>query len=185
MYAGCAPSTSAPITNSFSNRNAPDTANVSGLFEVSPYGTVGSWTGIDLKWKDSTGIVRAMSSDSGKVVLLSFWITRPDTGAWVEYSLDSVQQDLGDSVGIVTVAEDDNYSDNFTSVYDYVKTNKIPLQVVLDSLEFAHVQYSELANGDLGLPETFVMRPNGSIMNFFEGYTSEHFLDSAARAAYH
>ena len=182
--AGCAPSTSAPITNSFSNPNAAYTANVSGLYQVSPYGTTGSWTGIDLKWKDSVGIIRAMSGYAGKVVLLSFWITRPDTGAWVEYSLDSVQRDLGDSVRIVTVAEDDNYPDNFTSVYNYVKANKISLQVVLDSLEFAHVQYSELVNPDLGLPETFVLRPNGSIMLYVQGYDSEHVLDSLARAAY-
>ncbi|HET6400467.1 MAG TPA: hypothetical protein VFH95_03625 [Candidatus Kapabacteria bacterium] len=183
--AGCAPSTSAPITNSFSNPNAPDTLNVSGLYEVSPYGTVGSWTGIDIKWKDSAGIVRAMSGYAGKVVLLSFWITTPDTGAWVEYALDSVQKDLGDSVRIVTVAEDGGNSNNFTTVYKYVSSNKIRAQVIVDSGQFAHVQYSELANGNLGVPETFILRPNGSIMQYIEGYDSEPVLDSLARAAYH
>jgi hypothetical protein len=185
LNAGCAPSTSAPITNSFSNLNASDTLNVSGLYEVSPYGTVGSWTGIDIKWKDSVGIIRAMSGYSGKVVLLSFWITTPAAGTWVEYALDSVQRDLGDSVGIVTVAEDESYPNNFTGVYNYVAANKIRSQVIVDSGQFAHIQYAELANGNLGVPETFVLRPNGSIMQFLEGYNSKRVLDSAVRAAYH
>jgi hypothetical protein len=184
ILSGCAPSTSAPITNSFSDPNAPYTANVSGLYQVSAYGTVGSWTGIDIKWKDSAGIIRAMSGYAGKPVLLSFWTTRPDTGAWEEYSLDSVQTDLGDSVRILTVAEDNNYSNNFIGVYNYVTSNKIRSQVIVDSGQFAHIQYSELANGNLGVPETFVLRPNGSIMLYILGYDSEHVLDSLARAAY-
>ncbi|HEX5316446.1 MAG TPA: TlpA disulfide reductase family protein, partial [Candidatus Kapabacteria bacterium] len=182
---GCAPSTSAPIANSFSNPNAAYKANVSELDQVSPYGTVGSWTGIDIKWKDSAGVVRALSGYSGKVVLLSFWITTPAPGTWVEHALDSVQTDLGDSVRIVTVAEDESYPNNFTGVYNFVTSGKIRSQVIVDSTNFAHIQYAELANGNLGVPETFVLRPNGSIMQYLEAYNSEHILDSAARAAYH
>ncbi len=185
---GCAPSTSSTSSNSFSNPDAKYTANVSQLYQLVPYGTFGSWSGIDLKWKDSaTGEIRSLSGDAGKVLLLTFWVTRPDTGAWEVPSLDSVQADLGDSVRIVTVAEDDNYPDNFQSVSAYVSAHNLHSEVILDTTEFAHIQYGEQVSTDLGLPETFVIGPSGYSSNpeAVLGYYSSHQLNSLVRAKYH
>ncbi len=187
IVSGCAPSTSSTLTNSLSNPNARFSDNVSELYSVAPYGTVGSWSGIDLKWKDSAGIIRALSGYTGKPVLLTFWVTRPDTGAWELPTLDSVQNDLGDSVRIVTVAEDDNFTDNFQAVLNYVTTHHLHSQVLVDSMEFAHIQYAEQVNPDLGLPETFIISRNGYTSNpaYFIGYLPAHSLDSIVRATYH
>ena len=182
--AGCAPSTSSPsATTSFTNTDASYTANVSGIYELASYGTVGSWTGIDIKWKNSSGIIQAMSAygDSGKPVLLSFWATTNATDASEEPALDSVQKDLGDSVGIVTIGE----NNNFQAFYNYDTLNKIHVQIVVDSAGLTNIQYVELTNGSIAWPETFVLKPNGSIMIAEEGYVTTHVLDSLARAAYH
>ena len=184
---GCAPSTSATSSNSFFNGNAKYSANVSELYQLVPFGTTNGWSGIDLKWKDSaSGIIRALSGDTGKVLVLTFWVTRPDTGAWEMPTLDSVQSDLGDSVRIVTVAEDDNYPDNFAGVYNYVVANHLHTQIIVDTTEFAHIQYAEQVNPDLGLPETFVIGPHGYTTNptYFLGYLSARMLDSLVRVAY-
>ncbi len=183
--AGCSPDASSNSSINFTNANAPYSKNVSGMYQLLSYGTVGTWRGIDIKWKDSSDYIRALSGYAGKAVLLSFWVTVPDTGAWEEPSLDSVQHDLGDSVGIVTVAEDDIYSNNFQSVYNYVTANKISVQVVVDSDQFADIAYSGLANGNLALPETFILKPNGTVLNYAIGYQPERVLDSLVRAAYH
>jgi hypothetical protein len=181
--AGCAPSTSSPsATTSFTNADAPYTANVSGIYELASYGTVGSWTNIDIKWKNSKGIIQAMSAygDSGKPVLLSFWATTNATDASEIPALDSVQNVLGDSVGIVTIGE----NNTFQAFYNYDTLNKIKVQIVVDSAGLTNIQYAGLADGKIGWPETFVLKPNGSIMAY-GGYQSERALDSLVRAAYH
>jgi hypothetical protein len=182
---GCAPSTSTTANGSFTNTDAEYSANVSGIYELAAYGSVGSWTGVDIKWKDSSGIIRAMSAygDSGKPVVLSFWVTSPDTGAWEEPALDSVQSNLGDSVGIVTVAEDIT-SNSFDTVFHYVKANKITIQVVIDTGDITHIEYADQVNPSLALPETFIMKPNGTIMKDTLGYVSVPTIDSLVRAAY-
>ncbi len=155
--------------------------NVSGIYELSNYGTVGSWTGVDIKWKNSQGNIQALSGYSGKPVLLSFWATTPVAAAAEESTLDSVQKDLGDSVGIVTVGE----NNNFQTFYNYATANKITVQIVVDSLELTNDQYAAMANSNVVWPETFVLKPNGTAMIAEEGYVTEHALDSLVRAAYH
>jgi hypothetical protein len=182
LGAGCSPSTSTTATTSFTNTDAMQIKNVSGIYELAAYGTAGTWTGINIKWKDYLGIVRTMSAygDSGKPVLLSFWNTTPAGAALEEHSLDSVQNDLGDSVGIVTIAEN-----TFPIVLQYDTLNKIGVQVVVDSAGLTNLQYAELADGNIGWPETFILKPNGSIMAYAEGFEPKRVLDSLVRAAYH
>jgi hypothetical protein len=181
--AGCSSSTSTNSNFSFTNTDASYTRNVSGIYELAAYGTVGTWTQIDIKWKDSNDYIRAMSGygNANKPILLSFWATTPTGAALDEFSLDSTQTDLGDSVGIVTIAE----GANFQTVYRYDTLNKIGVQIVVDSGGLAQLQYSQLEDGSLGQPETFVLKPNGTIMADEEGYVPARVLDSLVRAAYH
>ena len=83
VAAGCSPSTSSNSSGSFTNSDAENSGNVSGIYELAAYGTVGSWTGVDIKWKNSKGIIQAVSAygDSGKPALVSFWATTNDTDA--------------------------------------------------------------------------------------------------------
>ncbi len=182
IAAGCSSTTVPNPNTSFTNADAAHIGNVSGIYALENYGTVGSWTGVDIKWKDSNGVIRAMSSygDSGKPMLLSFWATNNDTTASEESALDSVQKDLGDSVGIVTVVEN-----TFQAAYAYDTLNKIKVQIVVDSAKLANIQYVQLADNNIGWPETFIIKPNGTIMAYSEGYATERVLDSLVRAAYH
>jgi hypothetical protein len=176
---GCTSSLSSNSNFNFTNADAAYKANVSGIYELNST-TSSAWSGIDIGWKDSTGTVRALSGYAGKVVLLSFWATLPPDASADEFSLDSTQSDLGDSVRIVTVAEDNS----FQTVYNYVAANKISVQVVVDSGTQAHIQYASIEVGSLALPETFVLKPYGSIMTAELGNESPHRLDSLVRAAY-
>ncbi len=181
--AGCSSSTNTNPNFSFTNADASYTGKVSGIYELAAYGTVGSWTGIDIKWKDSgNGSIQAMSSygNAGKPILISFWATTPDTATWDEFALDSVQSVMGDSVGIVTVSES-----SFASTYKFDTLNKIGVQVVVDSAGLTELQYSQLEGGSIGQPQTFVLKPNGTIMGDYEGYVTASMFDSLVRAAYH
>lgn len=183
IIAGCAPSTSSNSSESFTNTDAQYTNNVSGIYELAAYGTVGSWTGVDIKWKNSIGIIQAMSAygDSGKPVLLSFWATTAAGDASEMPALDSVQASaLGDSVGIVTMAE----NNTFQAYFSYVTSNKISVQVVVDSVGLTNIQYASMVDNKIVWPETFVLKPNGTVMIAEEGYVPESVLDSLVRAAY-
>jgi thiol-disulfide isomerase/thioredoxin len=182
IAAGCSSTTVPNPNTSFTNADPAYMGNVSGIYAMENYGTVGSWTGVDIKWKDSNGVIRAMSAygDSGKPVLLSFWSTTTATAESDEPALDSVQKVLGDSVGIVTINED-----NFQTAYKYDTLNKISVQIVVDSAEIANLQYVQLVNSNIGWPETFIIKPNGTIMAYSYGYATAGVLDSLARAAYH
>jgi hypothetical protein len=181
---GCSSTTSPSSNGSFTNNDASYTGNVSGIYALAAYGTVGSWTGVDIKWKDSAnGSIQAMSSygNAGKPVLLSFWATTPAAAASEMAALDSVQaSDLGDSVGIVTVGE----NNNFQAFLTYVTSNKISVEVVVDSERLTNIQYVAMANNNIVYPETFVIKPNGTVMIAEEGYVPERVLDSLVRAAY-
>jgi peroxiredoxin len=179
--AGCSPSTSSNSSSSFTNTDATYNGNVSGIYELANYGTVGSWTGVDIKWKNSQGNIQALSGYAGKPILLSFWATSPVADAAEESTLDSVEKDLGDSVGIVTVGE----NNNFQTFYSFATGNKITVQIVVDSVKLANTQYAAMADNKIVWPETFVLKPNGAVMIAEEGYVTEHALDSLVRVAYH
>ncbi len=101
---GCSSSTSPSSNGSFTNTDATYTGNVSGIYALSAYGTIGSWTGVDVEWKESNDEIQKMSGYAGKPVLLSFWATTTAADASEIPALDSVQASaIGDSVGIVTV----------------------------------------------------------------------------------
>lgn len=178
IAAGCSPSTNANTGTSFTNSDATFSGNVSAIYELSQLATIGSWTGADIKWRDSSGII-SLSGFAGKPILLSFWATSPNSAASDEFSLDSTKSDLGDSVAIVTISES-----TFQATDSYVTANKIGVQVVVDSAGLAELQYAEINNSTTGQPQTYILNPNGSIVADLQGDATAHMLDSLARAAY-
>ncbi|GEM_PF-3763175 len=182
VLAGCTPSDNASNSEDFTNVNARFQGNVSEIYGlvVSPSGP---WSGIDVQWKDSTGVQRSLSGYYGKPILLSFWRSIPDTAAWQLPTLDSVQAIFGDSVRIVSIA-DPNLTNSYAGILNYITTKKIRQQIIVDSLERAHIQYAQTADGRIGWPETFVIKPSGRVMTYLEGYASITLLDSLVRAAY-
>ena len=181
LIAGCSPSTSTNTSFDFTRPNANSKGNVSEIYQLLP--TSGSsWSGIDIKWLDSTKTMRSLSGYAGRAVILSFWAndnTQP-VGAQEEPSLDSTQRDLGDSVGIVTIEE----KQNLTTDYNYAVANGITVQILVDSSDRTQIEYLSAVNGSGFFPETFVLKPNGSIMTWNYAVADNHQLDSLARAAY-
>jgi hypothetical protein len=182
---GCSSSTTVdPTAFDFSQINNEYLKNVSDINGVVTLYS-GSWTGIDITWKDSNGKLDSLSTFAGKVVLLSFWKTNSANAFAEESTLDSVQTDLGDSVVIVSLAEDNTASTNsFQTVSAFVAAHNIKHQVVVDSSQRAQGRY---VGSSLGYPETLALRTNGSIQSneFIEGWDSVAELDSLVRAAYH
>jgi hypothetical protein len=178
---GCSSSTSPSSNGSFTNTDATYTGNVSGIYALGAYGTIGSWTGVDVEWKKSNDEIQKMSGYAGKPVLLSFWATTTAADASEIPALDSVQASaIGDSVGIVTVGE----NGTFQTFLNYVTANKIGVEVVVDSVGLTNIQYVAMADNKIVWPETFVLKPNGTVMIAEEGYVPERVLDSLVRAAY-
>ena len=180
---GCSSSTAPdPTAFDFTHANAQYLNNVSDIYGVTTLST-GVWVGPDIKWKDKLGIVRALSDNPGKVILLSFWNSAPDTAFAEEQTLDSVQTDMPDSVVVISVASY-NTTRSFQSIDSFIVAHKFNHQEVVDSTQRAQAIYS---SNQLGYPETFVLKPNGVVMNhtFYLGWASRPMLDSLVRLAYH
>ncbi|HEY3875545.1 MAG TPA: hypothetical protein VGM92_08705, partial [Candidatus Kapabacteria bacterium] len=172
--AGCAPSTSSTNTSfDFTNADAGFKGNVSNIYSLKTT-TVGSWSGIDISWIDSTHTLRSLDKDMGKPILLSFWMINPSnpSEAAEEPSLDSAQRDLGDSVGIVTIEE----AQNLTTDYNYAISNGITVPILVDSDGFAQIEYVSAVNGSVGDPQVFVLKPSGAIMMWNPGILYVHDL---------
>ncbi len=56
--------------------------------------------------------------------------------------------------------------------------------MVVDSVGLTNIQYVAMADNKIVWPETFVLKPNGTVMIAEEGYVPERVLDSLVRAAY-
>lgn len=164
--AACAPSPT-ESTSTMVNTGAEYKANVSTLYSL---GTTSGY-GIDVQWRDSNGVVQKLSDYAGKAVVLSFGTTS-DASSQAQYaSLDSLASTMPDSVRCIAIAQDNiKAAHSFQIVSDYAKNKGIRLQMIVDSTKSAQVQFSQLGTDrSLYTPETFVLKPNGSLSTYFEG----------------
>lgn len=186
--AGCAPSTSTNTSEDFTDITAPFSGNVSETYALA---TISSAPGFDLKWVDSTG-VRALSSYHGKVVLVTFWRTTDVGAGTILGSFDSVGRDLGDSVQVLMV-DDDNSAARFTNAKTFVSAQQTKSQVLVDSAWRVHLRFAgDFSDGQLYYTETFVVKPDGNVIKdagVIANLPSSHegtraLMDSVVRAAY-
>ena len=153
---GCAPTTPTTSTD-FTNGAIEYRGNVSGLYGISTTGT----PAVDLQWKDASGRVTALSNHIGKPILVTFWMMSEGSSDTTVATLDSVSREMGDSVFIVAVAED-NTPHSFMTAWVYDSIHNIGIQLISDSSKRAHIQYAQLdATGSLGHPITFLLNRQG------------------------
>jgi hypothetical protein len=180
---GCSSSTSVnPYEFDFTQINSEYSHNVSDIDGVHNL-TSGPWANYDITWKDSNGTLDSLAGFPGKVIILSFWNTAPDSAYVNEPILDSVQAVLKDSVVIVSVASY-NSTTTVASIEAFVAAHNFRHQIVVDSTQRAQALY--FGNISLFVPAAFILKPGGALLNgqFFEDSTSLSQFDSLVRLAY-
>jgi hypothetical protein len=165
----CAPTAPATAPIEFTDPTAEYHGNVSALYGIS---TSNTELAFDLLWKDSMGRVTSLSEHKGKPMLVVFWMISHKSSDSLISLLDSLQQEMGDSLFVLAVADDRTPHSFATGVF-YDTTNHLRLQLVTDSLQRAHVQYSQLSQATIGHPETFVLKPDGHFSSTIQGYSPE------------
>ncbi|MDP4199680.1 MAG: hypothetical protein Q8922_03655 [Bacteroidota bacterium] len=181
----CAPSTATVQSTDYLNSNAQHSANVSTLYALA---SIGTGTGIEFKWLDSTGISHKLSEYQGsKPVVLVFGKTS-DSYSTAQYaSLDSVRSEMGDSVGTIAFA-DDNAPTNFNTVTSYVSAHHFLSQFITDSTQRVEIQFATagLSGPTYYVTESLVLGKDGKLVTngFTAGPAYKDTLEARVRQAY-
>lgn len=112
----------------------------------------------------------SLSQFRGKPVVLNFWATWCPPCIQEMPSLVALQKQLGNTVTILAVSEDDDDS----AYKQFVKDHNIDLLTVRDT------KHSNELYGTFKFPETFVIDSNGTIVRKFIGaadWTSPEIVD--------
>jgi thiol-disulfide isomerase/thioredoxin len=113
----------------------------------------------------------SLNQFQGKPVVLNFWATWCPPCIQEMPSLVQLQKQLGDTVTIIAVSEDDDDS----AYKQFVRDHNIDLLTVRDTGQKANGLY-----GTFKFPETFVIDHNGKIVRKFIGaqeWTSPEIVD--------
>jgi peroxiredoxin len=184
LLAACAPT--APSTSTdYVNTNAEFSGNVSALYALIAAST---GAGVDVKWRDATGLVHRLSDYQGsKPVVLAFGTSSDATAETQFAALDSVRAEMGDSVRTLAIAND-NTIWSFKTVSDNIASHHITGQVISDSARRVQVQFVQFSDGQLWSTESFVLGLDGKIVS---GGATDGLLEDKAsfetlvRKAYH
>jgi hypothetical protein len=161
------------------NKGAEYKNNVSSLYSVSSI-TSGQ---TEFKWKDSNGVTRGLADYSTRPIFLSFGRTT-DSASAVQYQiLDSVFRMHRDSLLTLGVTLDFT-SHSFVTTYNYIASTGWTSQFIADSTHLSQIHFAQMADGELGTPETFVLKPGGTLMVARKGIISFDSLVQDMRSAY-
>lgn len=180
LLAACAPTSPNPSTD-FLNSNAEWSGNVSALYALT---SVGSGTGIEIKWRDSTSQVHKLSDYQGKPVILAFGLTTDALSDQQFAALDSVRAEMGDSVRTIAIAHDPS---GFRTVSLYASSQHRMSQFISDSARRVQIQFSQRSDGHTYTPESFVLGLDGKIVDggVTAGLEDKASLEALVRKAYH
>ncbi len=180
LLAACAPTSPNPSTD-FLNSNAEWSGNVSALYALT---SVGSGTGIEVKWRDSTEQVHKLSDYQGKPVVLAFGLTTDAFSDQQFAALDSVRTEMGDSVRTIAIANDPS---GFRTVSIYASSHHRTSQFISDSTERVEIQFAQAVGPTYYRTESFVLGLNGTVVSgsFTPGASTKDSLEYYARKAYH
>jgi len=183
LFAACAPT--APSTSTdYTNPNAQHAGNVSALYALT---SANAGTGIEVEWLDSTGQAHKLSSYQGsKPVILAFGTTSDATSDQQFAALDSVRNEMGDSVRTIAIANDPS---GFRTVVAYVAAQHLTSQFISDSTERVEIQFATTtaAGPTYYVIESIVLGLDGNIVSggFTPGFASKASLEALVRKVYH
>ena len=123
----------------------------------------------DFTLKDLKGNNVKLSDYRGKIVILNFW------AVWCKYckqempDLNELNKTLKKDNNIVILEVD--VQEDINTVKNYLKENKISMNVVLDSDGAVTEEY-----GITGFPTTFIVNKDGSLYTYIPGLTDKETL---------
>jgi thiol-disulfide isomerase/thioredoxin len=134
----------------------------------------------DFHWYRADSTLDSLSGHHGQVVLVNFWAT------WCVYcktempAIQSVVNQMGDSLLVIGVSVD-NPGNPFTTVQSYVKGNGYTYQFVIDSLFTLYYKYFP-DEDDFVLPQSCFIDPRGRLVYTVTGeMPNEQYILSFAR----
>jgi alkyl hydroperoxide reductase subunit AhpC len=77
---------------------------------------------------------------------------------------------------VIGVSTDDN-GNTFQTVCNFVASEKIGYQIVVDSMMNLTIDYISAANGSYAIPETFIIGKDGTIKFLLQGAYSEQAIE--------
>jgi cytochrome c-type biogenesis protein len=120
----------------------------------------------DIIWKDSLGIQHSLLDLKGSVILLNFWTT------WCSYckeesaTLNEIADSLKDEgVRVIGVSVDVG-DDIFGKVRQFVSTNNMKYQIVIDPVGYTYLNYGCRSS----FPWSFIIDRNGVIKYIYNGF---------------
>jgi peroxiredoxin len=155
-FLGCAPDT--PTFSDYINPHPQYSHNVSSLYALVQNSSVGM--GVDVKWQDSAGLLHKLSDYRGKPVIFAFGRVSDLSSDTLYRELDSIRNDMADSVMIIAVAKD---ALGFATVSNFATSQNIHTQMISDSTSQIQLQFVQYADGLIYTPETFVLATTGRI----------------------
>ena len=94
----------------------------------------------DFHWMRSDSTLDSLSGHQGQPVLLNFWATWCGPCKQEMPAVQSVANEMGDSVFVISVAVD-NCGDAFSAVKSFVQDDKLTYQIAQDSNWYVYHQY--------------------------------------------
>jgi len=113
----------------------------------------------DFRWHRSDGTLDSLSGHVGQVVLLNFWASWCGPCKTEMPAIQSVADQMGDSLFVIGVAVDQ--CSPFATVSNYIQSNGIRYQVVVDSLSRLYEQYWLWQ--PLEIPQSYFIGTDGRI----------------------
>lgn len=133
----------------------------------------------DFRWRKSDGTLDSLSGHLGQVVFLNFWATWCGPCTSEMPAIQSVADQLGDSLFVIGVAVDE--CNPFSTVSNYIQSNHYRYQVVVDSFWRLYMQY-ELWQSN-AIPQSFFIGPDGRIKTYSTGEGDEAAILAEVRKA--
>lgn len=134
----------------------------------------------DFRWYRADSTLNSLSNHHGQVVLINFWAT------WCVYcksempAIQSVVNQMGDSLLVIGVS-DDSPGNPFNTVSSYVKSNNYSYQFAIDSLFTLYYKYFP-DESEFVLPQSCFIDPEGRLVYTVTGeMPSEQYILSFAR----
>jgi thiol-disulfide isomerase/thioredoxin len=133
----------------------------------------------DFRWRRSDGTLDSLSGHQGQVVLLNFWAAWCGPCKEEMPAIQSVADEMGDSVFVIGVSVDQ--CDPFNTVSNYISGAGVRYQIAVDSLSRLFEQYWLWQ--PLEIPVSYFIGPDGRIKTYSIGAGNQTLILSEVHKA--
>ena len=135
---------------------------------------------IEFRWRDSSGAIHSLSDYKGTTVLLNFWATWCPPCKEELPALEDIAEHSGDTITVIGVSVDQA---NLQYLRQFVDTQKLSYQFVLDSSSALYGHYASAFHESWSIPQTYIIGKSGMVKFALVGsQTEQAFEDYIAKA---